>query len=420
MSYSNGSFPGDLKAILRQLSKKALEALVENFGRTMPMEEVQDAICRSLTKQKTEEHCQQENDRNSFAVVLGACSSLEVADARGRGRGRASSGLLAVGSDVLTVVSTFLAWDKVELQREWENGEEFNQCHFSPCGNLIGGGTPLKLWGAASGELVRIFEGATSHSHDCCFTPDGKNVVSADADNVMRLWNIESGGMLRSWEGHTNEIRFVGISPNGAQILSCGITSGSSHEVKLWNFTADAGGEILECTLPMEHSHACCCCSFSPNGSFFLVGDGFLLKLHDSTTRQLQHTLKGHHDTVTSCSFAPDGATILSGSRDSTVKLWCAATGQIFRTLYGHTDFVTSCAFSPTGLTIASASFDTTLRLWTTATGQPQHIIDTDSDAIFSCCFSSDGKSILAGCGFVDDIGVVKVWNASHRRISQF
>ena len=40
-----------------------------------------------------------------------------------------------------------------------------------------------------------------------------------------------------------------------------------------------------------------------------------------------KRTLSGHSDEVTSCSFSPDGASVLSGSYDKTLKIWDAATG---------------------------------------------------------------------------------------------
>ena len=48
--------------------------------------------------------------------------------------------------------------------------------------------------------------------------------------------------------------------------------------------------------------------------------------------------LRGALDGVNSVAFSPDGARVLSGSDDSTLKLWDAATGELLRTFEGHSE----------------------------------------------------------------------------------
>jgi WD40 repeat protein len=46
------------------------------------------------------------------------------------------------------------------------------------------------------------------------------------------------------------------------------------------------------------------------------------VRLWDATKGELLHTLRGHTGLVSSLAFSPDGRSLVSGSRDRTVKVW--------------------------------------------------------------------------------------------------
>ena len=73
-------------------------------------------------------------------------------------------------------------------------------------------------------------------------------------------------------------------------------------------------------------------------------------------------TFQGHSAEVNTLAFSPDGRTIVSGSRDETLKLWSVSGGECLKT-FSHDFAVESAAFSPDGRTVLSAS-DITLQLW--------------------------------------------------------
>ena len=53
---------------------------------------------------------------------------------------------------------------------------------------------------------------------------------------------------------------------------------------------------------------------------------------------------------------------LVTGSKDTTVRVWNIQTGACLRTLDGHTDSVTDVAYD--GVTIISTSDDNTVRIW--------------------------------------------------------
>jgi WD40 repeat protein len=393
--------------LLQQCDEDALVGVVENlleeFQGLVEInygEHVTEVVCDALLKVQVADKGQREKDQNAFAVVLGVREAAEVG-----GRERASTGLLVVGNDVLSSISTFLSWEKVKLHREWSppgGNSQVESCHISPCSSMIltCSGSDLHLWDTASGLLQSTFKGHTRPVTCCRFFPDGKTFVSASCDHSLKIWDVASGSLVRTLVGHTSEVWDVAVSRNNVHILS----ASGDKAWKLWNSRT---GELLHIEQKNNASFGCSCCSFSPNGSLLLVGCDLYLRLYSSTTYRLQRLFIGHDGIIGACSFAPDGATISSSSRDHTIKLWCITTGQCLRTLNSLFIWTHPCLFSPSGHEICGASRDGTLVIWIIATGQLEGVIDADLNSPRSICASPDGKCIVTG----HRRGVVKMWH---------
>src|SRR5262249_20051173 len=127
-----------------------------------------------------------------------------------------------------------------------------------------------------------------------------------------------------------------------------------------------------------------------------------------------------HAGDVTSAAFARDGAHVLTGSADATLKLWDIATTRLVRTFTGHKAGGVAVALSPDGTRALSGSKDKTIRLWEVASGRLIRTIYAHLDArgsgdgVGAAAFSPDGKRLLSGSG---GEGAAKLWDAETGRL---
>ena len=119
--------------------------------------------------------------------------------------------------------------------------------------------------------------------------------------------------------------------------------------------------------------------------------------------------LEGHEGVVWSAAYSPDGAQIVSGSADGTVRVWDAATGAEMLKLEGHEDWVYSAVYSPNGAQIVSGSVDGSVRVWDAATGAEMLKLEGHEGPVLSVAYLPEGAQIVSGSSDRS----VRVWDAA-------
>jgi WD40 repeat protein len=177
----------------------------------------------------------------------------------------------------------------------------------------------------------------------------------------------------------------------------CGLRSQAAdaacgHLVSKRSLQWHIGAMVLE-----GHKDQVSSVAFSPDGKQIVTGsEDSTVRVWGAVTGDRQNTLAGHTDSVSSVAFSPDSKQIVSGSFDHTVRVWNAVSGDCQHSMTGHIKPVTSVAFSPDSKQIVSGSYDGTVRVWDAVSGDPQHTLVGHTNKVISVTFSPDGKHIIS------------------------
>ena len=143
--------------------------------------------------------------------------------------------------------------------------------------------------------------------------------------------------------------------------------------------------------------------AFRPDGALVLTGnDDQTLRLWDVETGRCLRTFEGHSGTegiqfgVRALAWSPNQNLALSGSTDTTIRLWEVETGRCLRVFEGHTKTVMSVAWSLDQRRFLSGSWDETIRLWEIEKGTAR-VIGSHNDPVDAVVWSADQRLALSG-----------------------
>ncbi|MDE0088205.1 MAG: LpqB family beta-propeller domain-containing protein [Candidatus Poribacteria bacterium] len=281
-----------------------------------------------------------------------------------------------------------------------------NFLKYSPDGEVLvsqGGDNNVCLWDARTGEFLRIL---TTHkdASSIDFSSDGKTLVSVNSDENVRLWNSHTGEQLKTIK-QDRDLEKVQYSPDG-KIFACSEDYG---EATVLLFDADTGELLHDLKMP-GHAEWVTGFQFSPDGQRLAVKTENEIYFWDVNTGELEKTITGYSDVVSSVAYSPNGR-ILASLHD-TVRFWDLDTQKLIKTLTAETlsvkGSIRAIAYSPDGETLACGIMDKTIVLWSVSKWEKRGVLEGHTKGVSSVAFSPDGQTLASGSWD----GAIQLWNA--------
>jgi WD40 repeat protein len=231
---------------------------------------------------------------------------------------------------------------------------------------LVGRGDgSVELRRIVDGKVVGELRGHQEAIMSVTLSPDGALVAVGSEDGFVTLWRLRDRALLRRLEVKAWWVEGVAFSPSGELLATVGVQR-ERAVVKLWR-----------------------------------VVDGELLWEQD-----------GGADVGDVVVFTPDGASVIAGFWDGSVRQWNAADGGLLREIRRAPtlrESVESVVLSPDGARAAVIFNMAKMELWSTEDWTRIHAYEDVIGHPESAAFSPDGQLLATGSG-VDN--VVQLWQA--------
>ena len=192
----------------------------------------------------------------------------------------------------------------------------------------------VRLWSTTNETEIKTLQLTTEYDqciHMAAFSPNGKLIVTATKDGVVKIWEGMTGELIRSLDNPTRKNQE--IRSNGT--VNWGVTS----------------------------------LAFAPDGASVVSGnDDGRARVWDTATGRLVHTLEQHSGSVV-VRFSADGSSIITHGEDGTVRIWDRAEGKMIRTAAGYRSTRTQAILTYDGCHTLSTWEDGTVSLQENQTG---------------------------------------------------
>lgn len=249
-----------------------------------------------------------------------------------------------------------------------------------------------------TGDSTRKLIGHSAPVYQVAFDPVGgsasspRHLLSCSADGTARLWSLDTYAALVAYRGHQYPVWDVTWGPLGTYFA----TASADRTARLWS-----AERIHPLRIYAGHLSDVDCVRFHPNSLYLATGSSDrTCRLWDVQRGACVRLFVGHQSPVSCVRISSDGRYLASASGGSamsgfgqprgaasdafSISLWDLASGRRIKKMWGHTAPIHEMDFSAEGAVLVSGSADATVRCWDVRMPQ-QEAGALDADASADC-----------------------------------
>ena len=231
---------------------------------------------------------------------------------------------------------------------------------YSPDGKTIAssGSRDIHLWDAETGQRLKTLTGHDRSCRGLAFSPNGKRLISGSDDRSIIIWDVATGKKLVQFPNQEQRIEAIAINPSGESFASLNV----GGLLQIFPLEDKANEPIVKFSVVVQ--------ALAPVFILTYLNEHQLLFSNDTNKITLQEVPKGKDDTVKT---------------------------KALRLFSGHTKKVNAIATIPGGKRFITGSDDTTVRVWNVETGETERIFNTSQDIVTALAVAPDGSFALCG-----------------------
>jgi WD40 repeat protein len=277
----------------------------------------------------------------------------------------------------------------------------------------IGGNTVGQLWDMGTGKPIGQplpHEKGTLGIVGVAFAADGRTVLTGTGGffgrGQLRRWDRTSGKLIAPSVIQLDLLESVfAVTVDGARVFTAG-----PCEYKAGVYPGHLGDSATGKTYgpPLRHPKDVKIATFSRNGALLLTGaEDSTLRLWDAATGMLVRPPARIEGELRAVAFSWDGSRFLTGTSHGVAQVWDATDFKPVGRPMNHEGEVRAVAFSPDGFWVLTGTDQQLARIWDVATSKPIGPALQHQGVVKTVLFSPDG-SLLTGSWDK----TCRIWNA--------